>query len=234
MTTTTALSKLSAIIILLSLLLIAAYPVIAQDATTPATTRKDRIEERKERIEDRMEAKKERVEGKMEERKARIATREAALKAKLEKFRDKKKAEIADRVNTNLNRINQKQTEQMLKHLDRMTSILTKLEVRVNSAKPDVKDVVLAKEAVAGAKAAINSATEAVKAQAEKDYTISVSSEGTVRKDAQKAREQLHSDLKAVRVQVIDAKQAVANAIRVAKSGKVEVPGKEGTPSGRE
>lgn len=203
-----------AFIISIALILGLTYPVLAQDATTPATTRKYRIETRKE--------------------KERIATKEAVLKAKLEKFKDKKRAEIADRVNTNLNRINQKQTEQMLKHLDRMSTILGKLEERVRKGTPDIKDVTLAKAAIASAKGSIAAATASVKLQAEKDYTIAVSSEGTVRKDAQKTRVQLHNDLKAVRVQVIGAKQAVSNAIRVAKSGKVEVPGKEGTPSGRE
>lgn len=214
MTTTTALAKLSAILVLLSLLLVVAYPVIAKDATSGAT----RKEKARERVENRKEA---------------MATREAVLKAMLEKFKDKKKAEIADRVNTNLNRINQKQTEQMLKHLSRMSSILDKLEARVNKGTPDIKGVSAAKTAIASAKEAIATATASVKKQAEKDYTIVVSSESTVKKDAKKAREQLHNDLKAVREQVIGAKQAVSNAIRVAKSGKVEIPKKEGTPSGR-
>lgn len=160
------------------MLLMVAYPVLAQDATTGAT------------------------------RKEKVATREAALKAKLERFKDKTKAQVVDRINTNLNRINQKQTAQMLKHLDKMSTILGKLEA----------DVTTTKEAIA-------TATAAVKLQAEKDYTIAISSEKTVKKDAQKTREQLHNDLKVVRVQVIDAKQAVANAIRLER--------KEGTPTGR-
>lgn len=209
------LPKIIASIITLALILLFSLPVLAQDATTGAN-RKEKVRE------------------KVEIRKEVMASREAALKARLEKFRDKKKAEITDRVNTNLNRINQKQTEQILKFLDNAGRILNKLEKRVNESSPDIKDPASAKAAIASAKETIATATASVKAQAEKDYTITVSSESTVRKDAQKMREQLHTDLKAVRVQVVDAKQAVVNAIRVAKSGKVERPGKEGTPSGRE
>lgn len=219
MITTTALSKLSAILVLLSLLLIAAYPVFAQDATRPATTKRDQVREK--------------VETRKETIKERIATREAALKAKLQAFKDKKKAEIADRLNSNLNKINQKQTGQMLKHLDKMSAILNKLEARVNKGTPDIKDPQVAKISIAQAKASIASATAAVKIQSEKDYTLQVSSESAVRKDAQKKRTELHTDLLAVRKLVIDAKQAVANAIRVAKSGKLEIPAKEGTPSGQ-
>lgn len=212
---TAVLVKTFASLIFLCLILIAAYPVWAQESTSGAT--------RKEKTRERIEVRKEKVAERMENKKEAMATREAALKAKLEKFKDKRKAEVADRVNTNLNRINQKQTAQMLKHLDKMSTILAKLEKRANQGTA----------AIASAKEGIATATASVKLQAEKDYTIALSSEGTVRKDAQKMREQLHSDLKALRVGVIDAKQAVANAIRVAKSGKLEIPGKEGTPSGR-
>lgn len=165
-------------------------------------------------------------------RKDKMATREAAFKAKLEKFKDKKKAEIAERVNTNLNKINQKQTAQMLKHLDKMSVILDKLEARVLAGSPDIKDSTAAKAAIAAARSSIASATATVKLQAEKDYTLTVTSESKVKVDAQKARDQLRTDLQALRIQVIEVKQSVGNTIRVAKSGKVEVP-REGTPSGQ-
>lgn len=209
---------------LLVLAYLFASVTLAQDAT-PSTTRKERLQQK-------IEAKKERIENKATAVKEKMATREAALKAKLEKFKDKKKAEIADRVNTNLNKINQKQTEQMQKHLDKMSVLLDKLEARVVSGKPDVKDSTAAKAAIAAARSSIASATAAVKLQVEKDYTLTVTSESKVKVDAQKARDQLRTDLQALRIQVIEAKQTVGNAIRVAKSGKVEVP-REGTPSGQ-
>lgn len=191
----TTFSKVSAILILFSLLVVASYPVWAQDYTTERRTNL----------------------------KEKIATREAALKAKLQAFKDQKKAEITERISNNLNRINAKRTEQMLKHLDKMSALLDKLETRV-----------AAKSAIADARASIASAKAAVKTQAGKDYTLTVTSERKAREDAQAVRDRLHQDLQAVRKQVVDAKQSVANAIRVAKSGKIEVPGKkEGTPSGQ-
>lgn len=186
----------------------------AEDATS-STTRKEKVTQRKEDIREK------------------AASREAALKAKLQTFKDKQKATIAEKVNTNLNKINQKMASEMLKHLTRMSEILVKLETRVNAKTPDIKDVSSAKEAIASASAAINSAKEAVGAQSEKDYTIIVTSEGKIRQDAQNMRKQLHTDLQALRKLVVDAKQEVSNAIRVAKSVKVEVP-KEGTTSGQQ
>lgn len=210
-TITTTLSKVSAIFILICLILVAAYPALAQDATSTGTNRREKVQQ------------------KVETRKENVASKEAALKARLEAFKDKRKAQITERVNTTLGKINENQTNMMLKHLDKMLAILDKLEARVNEGKPDIKDPAAAKTAIASARAAIATATDAVKAQAEKDYTIQVTSESKVREDSQAVRRQLHTDLQAVRKQVIDAKRTVANAIRMAKSGS---GAKEGTSSG--
>ncbi|TSC86645.1 MAG: Uncharacterized protein G01um10147_857 [Microgenomates group bacterium Gr01-1014_7] len=144
--------------------------------------------------------------------KEKMATREAALKKKLDAFKDRKKATYSAKISENLNKINQKQTASMLKHLDKMTSILTKLE-KIEGA------------STADAKTAINAAKAAVSAQAEKDYTLVVTSESKVKTDSQSLRDSLHTDLKAVRALVVDAKQSVANAIKTAKSNTKEGKG---------
>lgn len=208
---TATLPKISAILILLSLLF-AAFPVWAKESTSGATNRRENIQDR------------------IDNMRAKIASREAILRAKLQKFKDQRKAEVAERVNTNLNRINQNQTQRMLKHLEKMTAILNRLEDRVNKGTPDIKDPAAARAAIASARSSIATASATALAQAQNDYTITVTSETTVRADAKKSRDKLHADLSAVRKLVIDAKQAVANAIRVAKSGKI----KEGTESGQQ
>jgi len=163
---------------------------------------------------------------KLEERKLRIASHEAEIKLKIQTFKDKQKAEIASRVNTNLNRINQNQTDQMLKHLDKMSQLLDKLADRP-----------AANQAIADARAAIDTARGAVQVQAQKDYTIAVTTETKIKLDAQAKRDQLQMDITAVRRQVIAAKQAVSNAVRVAKSGKTATESakvKEGSSSGQQ
>lgn len=167
----------------------------------------------------------------------KIASKEAELKLKLQTFKDKKKAEIAERVNTNLNKINQNQTDQMKKHLDKMSTILDKLETRVNNKTPDIKDPAAAKAAIVSARAAIASASSAVTTQAQNDYTVQATTEATIKTAVQTQRQKLYNDLKNVRNLVISAKQAVANAIRVAKSGIIEQgkeEEKEGTTSGKQ
>ncbi len=163
-----------------------------------------------------------------------IASHEAELKLKLQAFRDQKKAQIADRVNTNLSQINQNRTKEMQANLDKMSKILDKLDSLVSSNSPFIKDPVATKAAIVNARAKIATASAAVTAQSTNDYTITVTSESAVRLNAQTQRNKLFTDLKTVRQLIVDARQSVANALRVATglgAGGLGT-GKEGTPSG--
>lgn len=224
MTSVVTLPRISTALIALLIAFLLAIPVFAQTtATTSSGTRSPvRKEVTKGKIETRQQI--------LDTRKEKMATREAALKTRLSTFRDKNKATIAQRVNTNLNKINDKQTEMMLKHLAKMTEILTKLETRVNESKPDIKDPAAARAAIADSRLKIASAEALVNAQSGKDYTITTTSEANIKVDAEAARNALHTDLKSVRELVIAAKQSVAKAIRIAKSGK----GEEATTSGHQ
>lgn len=204
----------SGFLVLTLLLVIFATVVLAEDATGTTTTRPQRLKEI-------VEVRRENVENRIANIKEKFATREAALKARLETFKNKQKAQIAERVSTNLNKINQNQTDIMIKHLERMSQLLDKLENRNPQA---------ARTGIARARDAIASASAAVNVQADKDYTLQLTTESKIRADSQNQRQKLHDDLKAVRLLVIEAKQAVGNAIRTAKSGK---PVKEGTSSGQ-
>ena len=136
------------------------------------------------------------------------STRSASLKKALQRFRDQKKAVIVQRVNDTLAMINKNRTDMMKKHLQTMTDILTRLENRVNQP--------ATQEAITQAKTAIQNASQSVDTQSQKEYTIVVSSESTVKTDAQTARQNLFTDLKTTHQQVVDARQALVNAIEVA------------------
>ncbi len=198
-----------------------AHPSFAVDSTTSAGTRREAVMQK-------LETRKDTIANKIAAMKDTLASREAALKAKLLAFKDQRKAQAAERINTNLNKINENQTAQMQQHLTKMSVILAKLETRVNSGSTDVKDPIAAKAAIANSRAAIATASSAVNDQSQKDYTITVTSESQVRLDAQKMRDLLKTDIMGVRKLVIDAKQSVAEAIQISKSGT-----KEATPSGQ-
>jgi len=211
LTADSLISKLSIIFTITALIILSATAVLAQDATSPATTRKERVQ-------DRIEARKASVEERLTNLRERIASKEATLKAKLDKFRDKQKAQIAERINKTLANINEKITAAMSRHLEKMSAILDKLEARVKANTPDIKDPAAVRSAISEARDAIAVASDAVNIQADKDYVLEATSEATIRTDMQGMKQQLHDDLRVVRQLVIDAKQKVANAIRVAKS----------------
>lgn len=176
------------------------------------------------------------IENELATMRKKLASREAILDIKLHSFRNQKKATIAARISTTLNQINQNQVSQMQRFLDLMSTILDKLESRVNQPAPDIKNPAAAKVAIASARAIIASASAAVATQGQNDYTLQVTTESRIRLDAQSIRDKLHTDILVMRKLVADAKQAVAFAIEVANSGSGTNPGplgKEGTTSGQ-
>lgn len=220
-------SKASVILLGLSLAAAFALPAFGQDtsiktATGTAARRPDLIQQKQVLLKE------------VETAKEKLASRAAVLKTRLQAFKDQKKAVLAERINTNLNAINQNQTKQMQKHLNTMTNILDRLAFKVNQTAGDIKDPAAARAAITSARISIATASAAVSAQAQNDYTIVVTSEARIKIDAKRQRDQLHADLLALKKMIVDERQRVANAIRVARSDKVEASRvKEGTASGK-
>lgn len=243
---TTAITRSSAIAVLISFILISAYIVSAKDLpagrqdSTSAATRKDkvsdRVETRRAQVQEKIETRKENISERLAEKREKTASREAALKTKLDGFRNRQKAQIVERVNSNLKSINEKMVAHFKKVLERLGGLLNKLEARVNVSPPDIKDPVLARQAIADARSSIASATEAVNLQSTKDYTLELSSESRAKTEVTAARKLLHEDLKVALRAVNDAKKSVSNAIRIAKSGSVPSGTglKEATKSGQQ
>ena len=206
-------------------------PVFAQDATinTRIATREANFQQRIDR-EIQMLGQRKIQEAsrqaqymkKMETRDINIASAEAKLKLRLKQFKDQRRAEIVSRTNINLNKINKNLTSQMLENLNKMSAILDKIAVNPNASSQTIAD----------AREAISIATQTVQAQAQKDYTIQVTSETQIRLDVQTKRNQLYKDIIATREQVLTARQKTLAAVKVVYSGSTQM--KEGTISGQQ
>lgn len=146
----------------------------------------------------------------------KLASRAAELQAKLAKFKDKIKAKRVESINNNLNNVNTRRTRAMTQNLERMSQILVKLKARLADAQTAGKDVTELNTIISGIEARWSEADAAVKTQAEKDYSITVNTEATVKEDATAAKEALRADLKALHTQVVDVRQSLANAIQSA------------------
>lgn len=190
------------------LLLALAPAVLAQTSTSSSTTKKDAVQQR-------VEQRKQTLNERLDQRKENIASRAAALKAKVAKFQDQQRALRVEKFNENLNKINENRTNAFLKFIDKMSEILARVEIKVNSTSGDTT---AAKAAIANAKAKIAAAKTAVENQAAKDYTVNVITEGKIRIDAKTAFDSLRQDLQTTKTTLTDAKQAVAKAIQTASS----------------
>lgn len=220
--------KLLIIVPLLAIFLVPLYPIYAETNTNGGTststssgrkTPRDRFLDTKQRIASNVgefkEERKEVITNFRTNQRELVASKTAALKAALARFRNKQKATTVERINNLLASLNEKATNRMEKHLDKLLKILSKLETRVEGAEGDKT---AANAAIADAKEAIDAAKAALTEQVQNDYTIEVTSEAKVKENAVEARSNLHADLKEVHNKIVDARKAVADAIRTASS----------------
>jgi flagellar motility protein MotE (MotC chaperone) len=169
------------------------------------------------------------IQEKREEMKARIEALKAQLREKLRERISERKREIVERIYNRINALNERITNHYMDVLDHLEKVLERIESRTAKAKLNGRDVSSVEAAIEKAHQAINTAREAVKAQAEKVYEPpEVTTEANLKLDVGKLRKQLHDDLKAVEKLVKDARDAVREAAvalaQIPKVDELEVP----------
>lgn len=165
------------------------------------------------------EAAKKRLETARKEAKKAAETRRAELKDKIGKLRDEKKKQIAMRLNEQLAHINTQWTDHFNKVLNRLSEILSKVELRTSKAESNGKNVASVKAAIQNAKTAIETARTAVETQAKKTYIADFSSEQELRAAFKAVKEQLRKDLFGLRDGAMkSAREAVQNALQSLKN----------------
>lgn len=132
---------------------------------------------------------------------------------------ERKKATV-ERVQQRIDQINKKRTDQITAFLDRLVKILEKIESRKEKAKAAGKDVSSVESAIKESKAKIEVARAAVKAQAEKSYTIEITGEPGLKNAVGKTISSLGRDLRKTHKIVIEAKQAVQKVFSLIKGIK--------------
>ena len=165
------------------------------------------VEKRMDKVEDRLASLKD-----------RMASRAAELRKKLDKFRDKVKAGRVEAINNNLNTINSRRTSQMQEALQKIANVLERIKTKTAETGSAGKDVTAVNAAIATLETEWAQADAAIKAQADKDYSVVVNTESTVKADASSARDSLKTDLQATHTQLVEARQALAKALSTALS----------------
>ncbi len=155
--------------------------------------------------------------------------KETVLKAKFEQFKDQKRTALALKVDQNLDSVNKNRTTAMSKNLENMTMILEKLQTRTDTASASGKDTTTVNTAIVAARAAVIDAQTSVSIQSGKEYTITATTEASLKNDVKTARDKLYNDLKTVHTQVESARKSVISAYQALAS----ILGSGGTRDGK-
>ena len=133
-----------------------------------------------------------------------------ALKAQVKKIKDTQKQEIVLSIYNSLGTLNTRITDQLLNVTDKLGVILGNITSRATKMKAGGIDTSSIDSMVQSAQAAIQAAQTAIKTQAAKTYTITISGTGTaVQSDVVKARQALMTDLTATRTVVQKARESL-------------------------
>lgn len=193
----------------------------AAQATVPGALRQpisDARMEAREAAKERWEELKANREAKREEVKANIQVRREEVKAKTAAMRDERKKQVVERAQTKIGDINTRRTDHFLNVLERLSTILDKIQSRTEKAKREGKNVSSIEAAIASARTAITTAQSAVNAQKAKTYEITVTDDTTARNDVGAAVKQLESDLRGIQETVKAARDAVHNVFQEIKT----------------
>lgn len=144
--------------------------------------------------------------------------RRAEMKANIKGMRDERKKLVVENVQKKLTDVNARRTGHFTNVLDRLFSILDKIQTRTVKAKGEGKDVSAIESAIAAARAAIATAESAVNAQKGKTYQITVSDENAAKAEVGATVKMLHTDLQAVHDTIQAARKAVVKVFEQVKS----------------
>ena len=180
-----------------------------------------RREEAKEIIESRRASFKLEIEAQRAEGERTRAERKAQLESRLKEFKDTAKAEIAARVDGSLAAISENRVAFFTEAVNRIERVLDMIESRADKAEANGKDVAAVRSRISAAGDAIVTARAAVAVQAGKDYTAAVDAEAGAKNAFSKTRDQLRTDLAAVRTAV----KAAYDAVKAAAAELATVPG---------
>lgn len=186
------------------------------------------FEVKREAIKAEFEAKREEAkqmfEVRREEAKQMMETKREEFKKKLEVVRDERKKQIAGKLFEDLNKLNAKATDNMVKAVDQIEGVLNRILNRSEKASANGENITGVIAAGEAAKIAIREARAAIQTQAAKVYSApTTTSETTLKSDLGGVRDVLRSDLGVIKTKVKSARDAVQSAaVSLAQIPKVD------------
>jgi hypothetical protein len=139
---------------------------------------------------------------------------------KLQTIKDERKKTIAEHIDQVISDRNAKWVEHWNNVLKRLTEILNKIQTRADKAAKNGKDISQVSQSVQEAANTVAAAQTAVNAQAEKTYTINVTSEESVGQEVRTMVANFRADVKSVISKIMAAREAVKKSYNALKEIK--------------
>ena len=200
-------------VLIIVLLLVLGLGVVSR--TKAMAAKSETAQERVESLRELRQSKLESLGAIREEYREDTRNRREAYQEKIQEIKDERKQLIAEWVNNQLAHVNEKATNAMMTRLTKMRALLNKLADRMAKAKGDTTAV---EAAIAAAEEAITTAEGIVEEQAGKEYVIEFEAESGLKAGASEAKTSLRADLKTARDSIHEARQAVVEALKSAKT----------------
>ncbi|MCR4328541.1 MAG: hypothetical protein NUV53_03425 [Patescibacteria group bacterium] len=160
-----------------------------------------------------------RLEDAKKDREEKIRVQRAEFQVRLKKIQDEKKKQVADTLFERLETLNEKWTTHFSDMLDKYDLVLKKVGDRRDTALGKSLDVASVTSAIRTANEAILSARKALDEQAEKTYSVDITTDAKLREAFQSAHESLKKDLMGLRdTKIREAREATHNTIQTLRN----------------
>lgn len=144
----------------------------------------------------------------------RNITKRQEYKQRLSEIRDKKKSAILERIDNKITTLNKKHTDRFNKLLEKLTSILSRIEAKADELETDRVNVSTVDVAVQNAKDAIAVAQREITEQSEKDYVIELDEENNLGSVVSSALNEFRKDMAIIRDSVKVSRDVVFEAAK--------------------
>lgn len=181
----------------------------AQEATetTPDTIRPVQTTQIRESVTERVNQKRAAIQ-------QQRATNQTTFTQRLNSITDLTKRSVVERINNAIQTINENKTTRWASVVDLLSDILERIKIKIADMETSGSDVTSINSLVATAEASLADASVAVENQAEKAYTLEITSEQTLKQTIQIVVAELRTDLTTTLELVKDARDAVREVAR--------------------
>ena len=210
------LSIVIGVVLLFSLITIS----FAEESTESAQTNTSSSSSLLKPLKVRKELLKENLQNRKEDFKEKIASRQAEFKKNLKLIKDENKQALVERINTKIQEVNKNATEKFSATLERLTNLLANFQSESTNEKFANSDKTAFLKQVSEAQDQIASTSAAIADQSEKDYTLTIEDETTLRQTVGQTVSGFRTDIASVYKSLMSAKKEVMDVAREFKKLK--------------